>query len=88
MPSRILHSAGIPNLPIELVASRLSDKSMQENHPFDLSEVVDLPNAIQRPLAVFRSATHVGSNVILTNLNMKGAIILLPLKQIEERGKF
>lgn len=72
MPSRILHSAGIPNLPIELVASRLSDKSMQENHPFDLSEVVDLPNAIQRPLAVFRSATHVGSNVILTNLKHEG----------------
>ena len=68
MPSSILLSANIPNLPIELVASRLSDKSMQENHPFDLNEVKDLPIAIQNPLAVFRSATHIGSNVILTNL--------------------
>ena len=68
MPSAILQSADIPNLPIELVASRLSDKSMQENHPFELEEVADLPRAIQQPLAIFRSATHVGSNVILTNI--------------------
>ena len=68
MPSAILQSADIPNLPIELVASRLSDKSMQENHPFELEEVTDLPRAIQQPLAIFRSATHVGSNVILTNI--------------------
>ena len=39
---QILQSAGIPNLPIELQASRLSDKSMQENHPFDLSNVKNL----------------------------------------------
>lgn len=39
IPNDILHSSSIPNLPIELVASRLSDKAMQENHPFDLGEV-------------------------------------------------
>ena len=87
MPSRILHSAGIPNLPIELVASRLSDKSMQENHPFDLSEVVDLPNAIQRPLAVFRSATHVGSNVILTNLKHEGRNYIVAIETNRRAGK-
>ena len=67
-PSVILVSAGIDDLPIELAASRLVDKSMQENHPFDLSEVRDLVNAIQQPLAVFRSATHVGSFVVLTQI--------------------
>ena len=87
MPSRILHSAGIPNLPIELVASRLSDKSMQENHPFDLSEVVDLPNAIQRPLAVFRSATHVGSNVILTNLKHEERNYIVAIATTRRAGK-
>ena len=87
MPSRILHSAGIPNLPIELVASRLSDKSMQENHPFDLSEVVDLPNAIQRPLAVFRSATHVGSNVILTNLKHERRNYIVAIETNRRAGK-
>ena len=68
MPGDVLLSAGIPNLPIELVAARLTHKSNQENHPFDLSEVRDLPEAIQNPLAVFRSATHIGSKVILTRL--------------------
>ena len=87
MPSRILHSAGILNLPIELVASHLSDKSMQENHPFDLSEVVDLPNAIQSPLAVFRSATHVGSNVILTNLKHEGLNYIVAIETNRRAGK-
>ena len=87
MPGEILLSTGIPNLPIELVASRLSDKSMQENHPFDLSEVVDLPNAIQRPLAVFRSATHVGSNVILTNLKHEERNYIVAIETNRRAGK-
>ena len=39
MPSAVLQSAGLPHLPIELASSRLAAKSMQENHPFDLSEL-------------------------------------------------
>ena len=68
MPSPALEYAGIPVLPIEMAASRLSDKSMQDNHPFELDELYGLAGAIQDPLAVFRSATHFGSNVILTEL--------------------
>ena len=64
----ILQAAGIPSLPIELQASRLSDKAMQENHPFDLAELKDLPKAVQNPLAVFRSATRLGSFVIMTEI--------------------
>lgn len=67
-PSSILIKAGLPDLDIELVASRLSDKSMQENHPFSLEEIKGLPNAIQNPLAVMVSATRLGSHVILTEL--------------------
>ncbi len=58
MPSRILRSAGIPNLPIELSADRLKNKSVQANHPFQLSEVRNLPQAIHDPIAVFESSTH------------------------------
>lgn len=87
MPNDILHSAGIPNLPIELVASRLSDKAMQENHPFDLAEVKDLPHAIQNPLAVFRSATHIGSNVILTNLKHGGRNYVVAVETNRRAGK-
>lgn len=67
-PSSILLSAGIPDFTIELRASQLVDKSRQYNHPFELSEVKDLVKAIQKPLVVFRSATHVGSHVVLTEL--------------------
>jgi len=68
MPSEILQSAQIPDLPIELRASRLSDKAMQETHPFDLREIMDLPKAVQNPLAIFRSATHLGHYVVMTKL--------------------
>jgi len=65
---KILQAAGLPKLPIELQASRLADKSMQANHPFELAEVKGLPKAIQDPLAVFRSATRLGSFVIMTEI--------------------
>ncbi|GHU86103.1 hypothetical protein FACS1894153_2530 [Bacteroidia bacterium] len=65
----ILQSAGFRNQSIELKASRLSAKSMQDNHPFDLSEVENLPNAIQNPLAVFNSSTIVGRKLIFTELD-------------------
>ena len=87
MPSAILQSADIPNLPIELVASRLSDKSMQENHPFELEEVADLPRAIQQPLAIFRSATHVGSNVILTNIKHDHKNYVVAIETNKRLGK-
>ena len=87
MPSDILLDAGIPQLPIELVASRLSDKSMQETHPFDLNEMVDLPYAIQKPLAIFRSATHIGSNVILTSLKHGKRNYVVAIETNKRAGK-
>ena len=79
MPSGALLSVQIPNLPIELRASRLSDKAMQETHPFDLREIMDLPKAIHNPLAIFRSATHLGHYVVMTELehdNKKFVVVL------------
>lgn len=87
MPNDILLDAGIPQLPIELVASRLSDKSMQETHPFDLNEMVDLPYAIQKPLAIFRSATHIGSNVILTSLKHGKRNYVVAIETNKRAGK-
>lgn len=72
MPSEALKSSGMKDLPIEMAASRLVNKSMQENHPFKLTEVFDLPDAIKNPLAVFRSATVIGAFVILTKLVHNG----------------
>lgn len=68
MPSETLQSAGVPNLPIELAAERLAKKSRQANHPFDLSEVSGLVDAVQNPIALFNSSTQKNSAVILTEL--------------------
>ena len=68
----VLQSAGVRALPIELRASRLTDKSMQENHPFELSDIKNLPNAIQEPIMVFDSANTAGRKVILTEIESKG----------------
>lgn len=86
-PSEVLLSAGLPNLPIEMAASRLSDKSMQENHPFELSEVMDLPQAIQNPMAVFRSATHIGSYVVMTEIEHNGKNFVVAIEANRNRGR-
>ena len=87
MPSKVLQSAGLPNLPIELAASRLSDKSMQENHPFELSEIEGLVDGVQNPLAVFRSATHVGSFVVLTEIQHKGKNYVVAIETNIKQGR-
>ncbi|MCM1168569.1 MAG: hypothetical protein NC048_02620 [Bacteroides sp.] len=86
-PGGILQSAGIPDLPIEMASARLLHKSNQENHPFNLSEVENLPRAIQNPLAVFRSATHIGSNVILTELRQGDKNFVVALQTNRQEGK-
>lgn len=87
MPSEKLLSAGIPDLPIELAASRLSNKSMQENHPFELSEIKNLPHAIQNPMAIFRSATHIGSYVVMTEIEHNGKNFVVAIKANRKKGK-
>lgn len=86
-PSDALLNSSIPDLPIELAASRLSNKSMQENHPFDLPEVEDLPKAIQNPLAVFRSATHIGSFVVMTEIEHKGKNFVVAIQANKKKGR-
>ena len=86
-PSAILLIAGLPDLPIEMAASRLLHKSNQENHPFHLSEVKDLPEAVQNPMAVFRSATRVGSNVILTELTQGNKNFVVAIETNKRQGK-
>jgi len=87
MPSVILQSVQIPNLPIELRASRLSDKAMQEEHPFDLREIMDLPKVVQNPLAIFRSATHLGHYVIMTELEHKGRNFVVAIQTNRKKDR-
>lgn len=46
MPSDVLRSAGVPDLPIEVTAKRLVEKSIQDNHQFDISDLSNLPIAL------------------------------------------
>ena len=87
MPSAVLQSAGLPHLPIELASSRLAAKSMQENHPFDLSELEGLSLGLQKPLAVFRSATRMGSYVVMTEIQHKGKNFVVAIQTNKKKGK-
>ncbi|MDR1225954.1 MAG: hypothetical protein LBK47_03535, partial [Prevotellaceae bacterium] len=53
MPLAILQSTGIPDFPIEMTSSKLDEKSQKRGHEFDLSDAVNLPQAIQNPIAIF-----------------------------------
>jgi hypothetical protein len=86
-PSDILIEAGLPDLPIEMAARRLVNKAMQENHPFELHEITDLVLAMNNPLAIFRSATHIGSNVIITDLKHDNKNFVVAIETNREHNK-
>lgn len=52
-PGPLLRAAGFPDSPIEMSATRLAEKSVQENHPFDIADIRDLVLFINDPVAVF-----------------------------------
>ncbi|MBR2292085.1 MAG: hypothetical protein IJ868_07225 [Prevotella sp.] len=86
-PSEILIRAGLPDDPIEMASRRLVDKSLQSNHPFPLLELMNLVMAIQDPLIVFRSATHYGSYVLLTELCHSGKNFVVAIETNRTQGK-
>jgi hypothetical protein len=86
-PSDILITAGLPDLPIEMASRRLVNKAMQENHPFELNEIMDLVLSINNPLAIFRSATRVGSNVIMTDLKHDNKNFVVAIETNREHNK-
>jgi hypothetical protein len=85
-PSEKLLSAGIPDLDIIVHAAKLKAKSQQENHPFDLADMKNLPDRIQNPLAIFNSK-HEGNFVILTELQQKDKNYVVALEGNKQQGK-
>ena len=65
MPGKILLSAGVPNMPIEMSSTRLEEKSKQDNHPFEISELKNLVKELQSPIAVFKYGNN-AKNVIIS----------------------
>jgi hypothetical protein len=91
MPSEILLGAGLPDLPIELNANRLAfkaSKNYRRKHPFDLSDIKDLPKAINEPIAIFNSTkANDKSKIILTELKDKNGYNFVAILNIFENPK-
>lgn len=91
-PGVALLSAGIPDLPIELSADRLELKSSKEyksNHPFDLKNIKNLPDALNHPIAVFESRKVKGGSVVLTELKQDGNnfVVAIHVRKSDESFK-
>ncbi len=65
MPGKIFLSAGVPNMPIEMSSTRLEEKSKQDNHPFEISELKNLVKELQSPIAVFKYGNN-AKNIIIS----------------------
>ncbi len=76
-PSGFLQAAGIPDLPIEMPASQLEYKATSGKHDYDLSEVMNLPEAIANPIATFSYGKKEKSQNILTILEYNGENFLV-----------
>ena len=72
MPSEILLSTGVPNLPIELSAKQLSKKAANRGHMFDVKDIANLPQAIQAPIAVFEYGNKDKSQNLIVEIERDG----------------
>ena len=65
MPSAELQSVGFPMLPISMRSSLLAKKAGAERHPFAPTDLRDLVNAIQKPIAIFNYSKDNMRNLIV-----------------------
>lgn len=72
MPSDILLSTGIANVPIQLNSTRLESKSSQFGHDFALSEIKDLVKAINDPVAIFAYGDKEKAQNIIVEIQKEG----------------
>ena len=79
MPSEILLSTGVPNLPIQMSAQRLEDKATKFGHNFDIAEVKDLVNAIQKPIAIFEYGDRNKSQNLIVEIHKDGKNFIIGL---------
>ena len=78
-PGKVLLSTGVPNLPIQMNASRLQAKATSFGHNFDISEVRDLVKALQHPLAVFAYGDMTKAQNIIVPLQKDGKNFIVGL---------
>lgn len=78
-PGKILLSTGVPDLPIQMNAKRLQDKTTLFDHNFELYEVKDLVKALQNPLAVFSYGDKTKAQNIIVPLQKNGKNFIVGL---------
>ena len=78
-PGKILLSTGVPDLPVQMSASRLIQKATSYGHDFDLSEVKDLVKALQNPIAVFAYGNKTKAQNIIIPLQKDGKNFIVGL---------
>lgn len=86
-PSSILLKCGVPNLLIQISAQRLVSKKMQSNHPFSLNSVINMPECISNPIAVFQSKTRANSKVVLTEMEEDGVNFIVAIEKERNFGE-
>ena len=78
-PSDILLRSGIPNLNIELSASRLKQKAESGNHPFSIGDIRNLPDALRNPIAIFAYGDRRKAQNIIVDIQNNGNDFLVGL---------
>ncbi|MGM9844537.1 MAG: hypothetical protein ACI30S_09980 [Muribaculaceae bacterium] len=76
-PGEILVSCGFPNKPIEMSSTNLQKHASIERHPFELSDISGLVNALQSPVAVFEYGDRLKSQNVIVEISKNGKNFLV-----------
>lgn len=88
-PQKFLRDAGIVDTEIEMEFDKFIRKSSdnyKHDHPFTAEDILDLPKAINAPIAVFKSTNGV-DKVILTEIKKDGMNFIVTIKAVERKRK-
>ena len=87
--SSFLKAGGIADADIESEFDKFVRKSgdkYKNNHPFNASDLKNLPMAIAEPIAVFKS-TNANDHVVLTELQKDGKNFIVAIRAVEQHRK-
>ena len=84
MPSAVLQSTGVPNLPVQLNSTKLQEKATSYGHDYNLEEIKDLVKALNNPMAVFAygNKTKAQNIVVEIQSNGKNFVVGLALRPV------
>lgn len=87
VPTNALLSAGLPDAPIVMRSSTLRYKGGEEYHNLSVTEMADIFDAIQEPIAVFQSATRADSLTVLLDTKRNGKNFLVAIEKSRNGGR-